>query len=543
MTGRIFLFFYLLTLLMLSDLDSGVLIDDFQDSDKKTLINTDIIYEEGWGAKGFLSFEKKNVFGKSGFSLKLKYDLPQKGSYSIIKFTLNRDVHTQTISYISFWLKQDKDLDLSHVFAGYYEGKYKIKQVQYFIQNKLPDSSWQKVLIPVTCLGEGYFRSAQSLVIMLKNSKKRKLKGVITIDNVVLGTSSVPITLQHYHVNKIDQKVWMRIDGLLNESAWKQAPLLILNSDLPYGTSYFSPHKSPKEERGKKYYDDYDPSTYYIKMLHDSDYFYLGIISNDKYIESDINQVFGLNADGLFSFVMSEKGVPEKLKKYRITWIVSPPRPYDLLVANTRESMDVKTRNSMPVEGVKKAVWKHKTTKAFQFNQNNQDDGGYAFELRIPLDGYRANDRLPVNINLVDHDLNPKGAYNNKRTKWRKFWWGAGSDNTAPPPQSAILSKNNFWYPQKPNHLEVIKYSDKWIIKAECSSQKKDSFIECLYFEYSTDSIHYSIIDFDYNTDDNIYQISCEKSQINIRDHFYIRAVSQNVLGNITVTSPEKIEI
>lgn len=177
------------------------------------------------------------------------------------------------------------------------------------------------------------------------------------------------------------------LDGRLAESAWRRAA--VLRSGV-FQTWTQDEHLE-------------DKSKFSIRLFHDGKQLYISLASYDRYVEPADSPE---HADGLYAFTLVTAN--NELENYRLRWSANPP------VA----------ANELTVIG----KWGARLRSVYA--QTKTPGGGYVIELAIPLKdiGYKTGDDIPVNIIVQDHDHNPGGAYNAKKTEFTRFGW-PGLDN------------------------------------------------------------------------------------------------------------------
>lgn len=257
----------------------------------------------------------------------------------------------------------------------------------------------------------------------------------IHLDNKpALGESGDFRTITATHISTLEAPV---IDGNPNDTIWQQAiPLRFPN---PVGQSYTP---SPSQAA----YNTDDPSTYTFYFLHDDTYLYVGVTSDDRRIEG---AAYDQEADGLISLVL-EVNQQAADQRYATYWdnldlweVHELQQPISDCDGTSIAEANLHFRQGPPryPYSTTYVTWGPSITGTL--NDNSDQDGGYAFEYKIPLTavhgithhlgGYRAGDSIPANIVLVDHDNQPEGAFDHTATHYRKYWWGFDGNEFYPP--------------------------------------------------------------------------------------------------------------
>ena len=257
---------------------------------------------------------------------------------------------------------------------------------------------------------------------------------ILLSDGPPLGDPGNDMTVTARH---IDSSLAPVIDGDLKESIWQQAGKLRFPNSVGHTFSISSAR-----------YNSDDPSVYTVYFLHDDAYLYIGFDARDRRIEAagptkDDDQA----SDGPISILLEDKGGGGD-KRYSTYWHeLNLWERHDLPSAirecdGTEKALNVNlhfqegpprypddTRN-VTFAPLIRGSW----------NDNGDTDAGYMIEYRIPLErlankgvGYRAGDRIPANIVIIDHDNNPFGAFNDCLTDFKKFWWGFDGNEFYPP--------------------------------------------------------------------------------------------------------------
>ncbi|MEZ4866747.1 MAG: hypothetical protein R3C14_35835 [Caldilineaceae bacterium] len=253
-------------------------------------------------------------------------------------------------------------------------------------------------------------------------------------DGAPIGEPGTNMTMTATHIDPAMAPV---IDGNPNDPIWQLAtPLHFPNS---VGQSYTP---SPSQAA----YNTDDPSTYTITALHDDTYLYISVRSDDRKIEG---AAYDQAADGLISLALEAKQKTSE-QRYATYWnkldlweereLPTPVTDCDGTVLTTANRHFQEGAPRYPYN-TPQINWGPIITGTLD---NNDDlDGGYAFEYRIPLTavhsitrhlgGYQAGDMIPANIVLVDHDNQPNGAFDDAITHFRKYWWGFDGNEFYPP--------------------------------------------------------------------------------------------------------------
>lgn len=211
-------------------------------------------------------------------------------------------------------------------------------------------------------------------------------------------------------------------------------------------------------------YNASDPSSYTLHFLHDNKYLYVAVRSDDRQVEAaDYDQ----SSDGLISLVFETKSASRRRrgdKRYSTFWykrdlwerhnLENPIRDCD----GTERSKDVELHfrqgpPSYPYD-TEHVSWGPTITGSW--NDNNDADGGYAFEYKIPLKRlgrYAAGEAIPANIVLIDHDGNLDGKFNDCETNFKKLWWG--------------FDGNEFYLPRKGGVRREIKAEQERFVVLE----------------------------------------------------------------------------
>jgi hypothetical protein len=227
---------------------------------------------------------------------------------------------------------------------------------------------------------------------------------------------------------RIDNKDAPTIDGIL-DPIWKQAGQLHLPSE---GGNFTKLSKtqvkkldtdievegavyrtgSPFTIEGQRY-AKIDPSSYTIYFLHDDINLYVAVVTEDEHFVEGSN--YDQTSDG---FGMGLKARDNKILKYWLTWFRG----------KVNEDTDPEA-SGPPLDRERMcydAEWRSKLDGSW--NNFADKDKGYVFEFYLPLEtlgGYKAGDQIPANIIMVDHDKNPGGKFDDRKTAFMKAAWGS----------------------------------------------------------------------------------------------------------------------
>jgi len=192
--------------------------------------------------------------------------------------------------------------------------------------------------------------------------------------------AGLPVPLQRGEVT---------LDGRLEEPQWRTAARLT-HAD-------FGLWKADRYEK--------DPSELVVRFFHDGKYLYVAIASYDRFVQSASPPE---NSDGLYSFsVLTRSG---EIQHYRLRWSASPP-----------------------VAGGE-MIWPGKWGARLRgpFGDATREGGGYVLEFAVPLaaTGWKAGERVPVNLIVQDIDGRPGARYDDPGVEFARFFWGS-LDNEA----------------------------------------------------------------------------------------------------------------
>jgi len=230
---------------------------------------------------------------------------------------------------------------------------------------------------------------------------------------------------------RIDNKDAPIIDGAL-DPIWKQAgqlkfpadagnyykfgakSVLKLDRDIPSGDFIFRPGAPFTLQ--EQLYSQTDPSTYTVYFLHDDINLYIAVATDDdRFVEgSDYDQT----SDG---FGMGLKSVDGKILKYWLVWFRgkvnedTDPEPSGPPLDRERMCYDAEWRSKLD------GIW----------NDSKEKDKGWVFEFYLPLEslgGWKAGDKIPANIIVMDHDKNPGSRFDDPKAHFMKAAWGSIED-------------------------------------------------------------------------------------------------------------------
>jgi hypothetical protein len=179
------------------------------------------------------------------------------------------------------------------------------------------------------------------------------------------------------------------LDGRLEEPQWRTAARLT-HAD-------FGLWKADRYEK--------DPSELVVRFFHDGKSLYVAIASYDRFVQGATPPE---NSDGLYSFSVATRKGP--IQHYRLRWSADPP------VAGG--------------EMISPGKWGARLRGPF--GDASREGGGYVLEFAVPLAaiGWKAGDRVPVNLIVQDFDGPPGARYNDPGVEFARFFWG-GLDNEA----------------------------------------------------------------------------------------------------------------
>lgn len=146
-------------------------------------------------------------------------------------------------------------------------------------------------------------------------------------------------------------------------------------------------------------------------------------------------------------------------------------------------------------------------------------------EIVLPLNNFTGVDK--TKINAIHLGLLPYGA----TVYIDNISFVKGVYDTTPPLAPTNLKTNG----------ELIKdnfvFNPHSILSAEAPSWQQDPTMECVRFEYSTNGIDWYLIGTDYDTDDTVYQVGWNPTELIGKTGYQIRAIAQDVKGNEAISN------
>ncbi|MBN1899218.1 MAG: hypothetical protein JW827_10595, partial [Spirochaetes bacterium] len=193
-------FIFILIILFISRLDTKTLLmDNFNTGEKKNKFGGGTGGFAGGGAlcKDRFIYDPTILFGKRGYSLKLKYDVTAVNSYCGYYSKLNF-IDLSDYNYLSFWVRGDVGGEFFKIEIKNSSGDANRKVAKSYINDYLDGgvtTQWQKVVIPLDTFGalDGW-TNMNEFVIVFENYQSSvnnsPLYGNIYIDNIVFGSWS-----------------------------------------------------------------------------------------------------------------------------------------------------------------------------------------------------------------------------------------------------------------------------------------------------------------------------------------------------------------
>ncbi|MBU1077006.1 MAG: gliding motility-associated C-terminal domain-containing protein [Spirochaetes bacterium] len=435
------------------------------------------------------------VYGRSGYSLRLDYDVSAADSYSGFWTKLD-GYNLSGYNYLSFWVKGATGKEFLKVQLKVKNASdINRKQSAVYADNYMTggmSTDWKKVIIPLDAFfNVNDLTQVDELVFVFENYQTSANDGVIKssvyIDNIIFGTKFLGfLTIDNYS----DILTPCALGGNVGsgvEGTGTTLSALIVNSVY-----------NPFPNALKLSYSFVLPDTwaYYFMVLGGGD----DLWSEIDHDLSRYNKLsFNVKAD---NSNLNPQGIKIEVHD---TVNYGVGQPFYKIVTNAAKHIETNWQN-----------FRIDLTNFQDFNANKLDTSE-VYQVVFTFEQANAFDQSGI-IYLDDIQFESSSYLTNPSAPTAPY--GLTDNGTT-------LVDNS-----------TLTYNSKLFVNA--GSSATDPLLECIRWEYSTDQVYWTIFKIDYNVSDTVYEADLNLDNFSERSIYYIRIAAQDIYGTSSILGPVK---
>lgn len=430
-----------------------------------------------------------NVYGQSGYSLRLDYDVRVPGSFCGY-YSKIHSMDMSSYKYLTFYAKGLTGKELFKVQLKVLNGDANSSSSSVYVSDFIDgglSTGWKKVVIPLDAfINLKSLTQVDEIVFVFENSQSGQnesvLKSSIFIDNIVFGTkflgylpvnnfgtmnSSLPIG---GNTGAGGNNGW--ISNVFSSSIYDLSPnSLQLNYNVNAGSSY---------------------AFYFMILGGGSD----GVTKLPKDLRNYDSYSFNIKA---VSPALNPCGIKVEIHDY----INPSAQPFYRYLDNGITHIT--------------PIWQKFSTSLTNFKNVGTLDKSKIQELAFTFEN--ANVSNSIGTVYVDEIQFESSSFSNKLAIPQKPW---------------SLMDNG----QAINDNFVLNNNSKLIVSAGSSSS--DPLLESVRFEFSQDGANWHVLKRDYDVSGTSHEVDVNPDNFSGNNLYYLRVVSENIWGNTNVLGPFK---